>query len=147
MRTQLGVICSAVMLALSAYASIIYSPFANSGDIPDGGVKLQISKGNGELYACLSDDSILVGDLSLGCVGLESNRTWTLFMGDLCARARSKERDSSLEITAVPKEGNLALNMVAGVGVFLVAVLVRSRPVRHWAHTRRAAVEHWIDAV
>jgi hypothetical protein len=218
MRTQLGVICSAVMLALRAHAGIIYSPFANSGDIPNGGVKLQISKGNGELYAYLSDDGVLVpvssriavgsgsllgsseagldnltlsdsgsanihvagngvssgtykpkgqdtcalrsaasfngrddsilfGDPSLGCVGLESNRTWTLFLGDLRVRARSQERDSSLEITAVPKEGNLPLGMVAGVGVFLVAVLARSRPVRHWAHSRRVAVVRWIDAV
>ena len=180
-----------MMLALSAHAGIIYSPCANSGDIPDGRVKLQISKGNGDLYAYLSDDgvlvpvssriavgsgslvgswgaglerqytsalhsaapsnasddSILLGGLSLGCVGLESNRTWTLFMGDLRVRARSQERDSSLEITAVPKEGNVELGMVAGMGVFLAAVLARSRPVRHWAHSRRVAVVRWIDAV
>ena len=49
------------MLTLGAYAGIIYSPFADSGDLPDGGVKLKISGGNnGDLYAYLSECGVRV---------------------------------------------------------------------------------------
>jgi hypothetical protein len=78
---------------------------------------------------------------------MNPNGTWTLFIADLSAGAQSQLVSWSLNVTAaeVPEPVNVALGIFAGV--FLIVILVRSRPVLQRIHQLRAAVVQWINAV
>jgi subtilisin-like proprotein convertase family protein len=77
--------------------------------------------------------------------GLDPNGTWTLFFADRSAGDQSTLAGWSLEITTVPEPVNVALGIFAGV--FLVVLVVRSRPVRNRVQRWRAAAVEWINAV
>jgi subtilisin-like proprotein convertase family protein len=77
--------------------------------------------------------------------GLDPNGTWTLFFADRSAGDQSTLVGWSLEITTVPEPVNVALGIFAGV--FLVVLVVRSRPVRNRVQRWRVAAAQWIDAV
>ena len=77
--------------------------------------------------------------------GMNANGTWTLFLADLSGGEQSQLVSWSLDITAVPEPVNVALGIFGGV--FVVVVLVRSRPVRDRVHRCRVAAVQWIDAV
>jgi hypothetical protein len=78
---------------------------------------------------------------------MNPNGTWTLFIADLSAGAQSQLVGWSLNVTAaeVPEPVNVALGIFAGV--FLMVILVRSRPVLQRIHQLRAAVVQWLNAV
>jgi hypothetical protein len=77
--------------------------------------------------------------------GMNPNGTWTLFLADLSGGGQSTLVSWSLEITAVPEPVNVALGIFAGV--FVVVVVVRSRPVRNRVHRWREAFVVWVNAV
>lgn len=71
---------------------------------------------------------------------------WTLIFADLSSGGGQSQVVSwELGITAVPEPVNVALGVFAGV--FLIAILARSRPVRIRISRWRVAIVQWLDAV
>ena len=86
------------------------------------------------------------GSPGIGFNGLNPNSTWGLVLWDNSSSGFENGLVGwSLDITAVPEPVNVALGIFAGV--FLVVMLVRSRPVRDRIHRCRVVVVQWVDAV
>jgi hypothetical protein len=78
--------------------------------------------------------------------GVNPNGEWTLFFADVSAGGGTSTLNGwSLDITAVPEPVNVALGIF--VGVFLVVIVARSRPLRNQVRRWRVAVVRWINAV
>lgn len=73
------------------------------------------------------------------------NGAWTLVFADMAGGSISTLNSWSVDITAVPEPVNAALGIFAGV--FLVVIVVRSRPVRDRVQRWWAAIVQWIGAV
>ena len=86
------------------------------------------------------------GNPGTGFNGLNPNSTWSLVLWDNSTSGIENGLVGwSLDITAVPEPVNVALGIFAGV--FLVVILVGSRPVRNRLHRWCVGINQWLDAV
>ena len=79
--------------------------------------------------------------------GLNPNGTWTLFFADVSKGGGSSTLTSwSMDITAVPEPTNLALGLLGGISLVVVAARRRQQLQGRIKHVRTAFVQ-WLDAV